>query len=96
MNSYPLLLKQRKAKQLEILHPFDKALKCGCFGNVKKFQGSLGKRWGHAKRVQKSDILTTGGLQWCRIGLKNPNQIIVFEESIKRFLICLQFGFKHM
>ena len=70
MNSYPLLLKQREAMQLESLQPFDKALKCGCFGNVKKFQGSLGKKWGHAKRVQKSDILTTRGFQKCRIGLK--------------------------
>ena len=51
------------------MQPFDKALKCGCFGNVKKFQGSLGKKWGHAKRVQKSDILTTRGFQKCRIGL---------------------------
>ena len=65
-----LLLKQREAKQLETVQPFDKALKCGCFSNIKKFQGSLGKKWGHAKRVQKSDILTTRGLQWCRIGLR--------------------------
>ena len=64
-----LLLKQREAKQLETVQPFDKALKCGCFSNIKKFQGSLGKKWGHAKRVQKSDILTTRGFQWCRIGL---------------------------
>ena len=65
-----LLLKQREAKQLETVQPFDKALKCGCFSNIKKFQGSLGKKWGHAKRVQKSDILTTRGFEWCRIGLK--------------------------
>ena len=52
------------------MQPFDKALKCGCFSNIKKFQGSLGKKWGHAKRVQKSDILTTRGFEWCRIGLK--------------------------
>ena len=51
------------------MQPFDKALKCGCFSNIKKFQGSLGKKWGHAKRVQKSDILTTRGFEWCRIGL---------------------------
>ena len=71
MNSYPLLLKQRKAKQLETLQPFDKALKCGCFGIVKKLQGSLGKKWGHAKRVQKSDILTTRGFQQYRKGLRD-------------------------
>ena len=52
------------------MQPFDKALQCRCFGNVKKFQGSLGKKWGHAKRVQKSDILTTCGFQKCRIGLR--------------------------
>ena len=68
-------MKQREAKQLETVQPFDKALKCGCFSNIKKFQGSLGKKWGHAKRVQKSDILTTRGFQWCRIGLKHKKGI---------------------
>ena len=62
-------MKEREAKQLETVQPFDKALKCGSFSNIEKFQGSLGKKWGHAKRVQKSDILTTRGFEWCRIGL---------------------------
>ena len=61
------------------MQPFDKALKCGCFGNVKKFQGSLGKKWGHAKRVQKSDILTTRGFQKCRIGLSKILQKFILK-----------------
>ena len=66
------------------MQPFDKALKCGCFSNIKKFQGSLGKKWGHAKRVQKSDILTTRGFEWCRIGLRNDYEIL--KKNKKRRL----------
>ena len=81
-----LLLKQREAKQLETMQPFDKALKCGCFGNVKKFQGSLGKKWGHAKRVQKSDILTTSGLDpmWNRVNMGIRTKI--FYPKLKDFI----------
>ena len=78
-------MKQREAKQLETVQPFDKALKCGCFSNIKKFQGSLGKKWGHAKRVQKSDILTTRGFEWCRIGLRGKydfTKVHIFSQSI--------------
>ena len=69
------------------MQPFDKALKCGCFSNIKKFQGSLGKKWGHAKRVQKSDILTTRGFEWCRIGLKctQPISICLSSKTIETF-----------
>ena len=91
-----LLLKQREAKQLETVQPFDKALKCGCFSNIKKFQGSLGKKWGHAKRVQKSDILTTRGLQWCRIGFTFQKSFVMrtfqfYLEPVKNES-CRHFG----
>ena len=72
-------MKQREAKQLETVQPFDKALKCGCFSNIKKFQGSLGKKWGHAKRVQKSDILTTRGFIPCGIGLSKLLMCIILK-----------------
>ena len=63
------------------MQPFDKALKCSCFSNIKKFQGSLGKKWGHAKRVQKSDILTTRGFEKCRIGLKIIQACLKFYQT---------------
>ena len=72
------------------MQPFDKALKCGCFGNVKKIQGSLGKKWGHAKRVQKSDILTTRGFQKCRIGLKWVNELQ--HEILSQLIIFSTLG----
>ena len=46
---------------METLQPCDKALKHGCFVTIKKLLDSLGKKWGHPKKVQKSDVLTTRG-----------------------------------
>ena len=42
------------------------------FGSVVKYlsQCTLGKKWGHAKKAPKSNILTTRGFNPCRIGLR--------------------------
>ena len=85
-------MKQREAKQLETVQPFDKALKCGCFSNIKKFQGSLGKKWGHAKRVQKSDILTTRGFEWCRIGLRANAAIGTQHRTLCTYLSAITYS----
>ena len=77
------------------MQPFDKALKCGCFSNIKKFQGSLGKKWGYAKRVQKSDILTTRGFERCRIGLsycRFQNILVISFEGLPNLSIFTNFG----
>ena len=70
LNRYPLFLKQREDRQLETTQHFDKALKCSCFDTIKKFLGTLGKRWDHAKYSQKLNILTTRGFTPFGIGLK--------------------------
>ena len=59
-----------EAKQLETTQHSDKAIKCSCFDAIKKFLDTLGKKWGHAKKAQKSDILTTRRFTPCGIGLK--------------------------
>ena len=78
------------------MQPFDKALKCGCFSNIKKFQGSLGKKWGHAKRVQKSDILTTLGFEWCRIGLNEVLHDLVPQGASEIQLVKVETSISFM
>ena len=65
---------------METLQPCDKALKHGCFVTIKKLLDSLGKKWGHPKKVQKSDVLTTRGFNPFGIGLKHP--------LIESILVC--------